>query len=260
MCLILFGWQAHPEFALVVAANRDEFYWRSTEALHQWDGEPDLFAGRDSSGGGTWLGVTEQGRFAAVTNVRSGLRQRGPAPVESRGRLPVDFLRSEARPEPYAAAAHKVGHKYGGFNLISSDLQDMWWASNRSPESPRRVKPGIHGLSNAALDTPWQKVTRGKSAFRTALAADDGSESALDAYFEFLHDESYAPRSALPKTGVGLVPEKLLSAAFVRMGFYGTRSSTVLRVRHDGSFDVTERRFGLFGRTGDTRLTAERKW
>ncbi|NMN99297.1 NRDE family protein [Antrihabitans stalactiti] len=256
MCLVLVAWQAHPEFPLVVAANRDEFYWRATDSLGWWDEPRRILAGRDRSSAGTWMGITSNLRFAAVTNVRSGPRSGGDKPLKSRGNLPTDFMRADTTPQDQASAVHAEGGEYGGFNMICSDLRDLWWVSNRSPRSPQNVEPGIHGISNAALNTPWPKVTGGKAEFAAALAADDGSDSAVTSYLDLLHDKRYAPRAELPHTGVDPVSEKLLSSRFVRMGFYGTRSSTVLRVRRDGSFDVTERRFGPLRQIGEARFTS----
>ena len=145
---------------------------------------------------------------------------------------------------------------YRGFNLLCGDLREVWWVSNRSRRSPRPVAPGVHGVSNApGVDPGWPKVADGREAFAAALEGDDGSPGAVAAYFDLLHDTTFASRKRLPHTGVGLVTEKLLSARFVRMGVYGTRSSTVLRMRYDGSFDMVERRFGRWRRIEETRFT-----
>lgn len=256
MCLILFAWQAHPVYRLVVAANRDETYRRPTEAIHRWDRPADLIAGRDVSGGGTWLGIRDSGRFAAVTNVRRG-RPSSTAP-RSRGRLPIDFLESTASPESHLAQLVEDADTYGAFNLLAADDNSMWWSSNRPSPVSARVSPGIHGLSNASLDTPWPKVNEGKADLESVLVQDDGSRgNSADPYFELLADRAFAPRDRLPDTGVSAFMERRLSARFVKLPTYGTRSSTVLRVRRDGSFDITERRFGMTGYAGKTTLTRD---
>lgn len=255
MCLILFAWRTHPDYRLVVAANRDEFHLRDAEPLQWWSGlAGTIAAGRDTAGGGTWMGMNTAGQFAAVTNVREGTAQPGPL---SRGQLPLDFLEST---ESASAAAQRISGSvkegYAGYNLLVADDADLWWISNRSVRAPQRISSGIHGLSNAELDTPWPKVQHGSESFAAALAADDGSDAATERYFELLHDTRRAPWRDLPRTGVSRIAERRLSAAFVDMGEYGTRSSTVVRVRNDGSFEVTERRFGRLKRPlGNTTLT-----
>lgn len=255
MCLTLFAWKAHPEFALVVANNRDEVYTRAAEPLHWWS-DSAVLAGVDVPSGGTWMGVAADGRFAVVSNVREGRPSAGAAAEVSRGWLPTGFLQTGLSPEEYATRTQAAGGDYRGFSLLCGDLREMWWVSNRSRRSPRRVDPGVHGASNApAIDPGWPKVVGGRVAFAAAVEGDDGSPEAGAAYFDLLHDTTFAPRKRLPHTGVGLVTEKLLSARFVRMGVYGTRASTVLRMRYDRSFDMVERRFGRWRRIGETRFT-----
>lgn len=250
MCLVLFGWQAHPELSLVVAANRDEFYGRPSEPLHRWaDG---IVAGRDRRAGGTWMGVTDTLRFAAVTNVRDGLPTVGAL---SRGALPTDYLGGTDSPGEHAAAVTSAGARYGSFNLLVADRDEMWWVTNRPSDHRQRVEPGVHGLSNARLDTPWPKVSGGTHEFASVLAADDGRPgSDVEAYLGVLADADPAPGEALPDTGVGAELERALSSRFIHHGDYGTRASTVLRVRSDGTFDITERRFDENGVIGEVRV------
>ncbi|WP_157108699.1 NRDE family protein [Aldersonia kunmingensis] len=250
---MLVAWRASSTYRLVVAANRDEVYWRPTEPLHVWDEPARIIAGRDKPSHGTWLGVTGRGRFAATTNVRRGLPKSSGA-VRSRGNLPVDFLASSDTPEAHSSRLLADGDQYAGFNVLLGDPESFWWASNiRNNASP--LSDGIHGISNAALDTPWPKVIEGKRAFETVIDADDGGSESVEAYFDILRNHDLAPRKMLPNTGVGGFLEHRLSARFVRLGFYGTRSSTVLRMRPDNSFEITERRFGLFREIGRTRYT-----
>ncbi|AOW93440.1 hypothetical protein BFN03_14430 [Rhodococcus sp. WMMA185] len=253
MCLVLFAWHTRPDLPLVIAANRDEFYARPAEPLQRWD--EGFVAGRDLLAGGTWMGVTDDLRFAAVTNVRNGVPTAG---ARSRGTLPVEYLRAPTSPADYAARVTAVGSEYGSFNLLVGDPDELWWTTNRPNGHRQRVEPGIHGLSNAQLDTPWPKVTGGTRAFATALAADDGSaDPDLEAYFDVLTDADPAPWDDLPDTGVGPELELALSSRFIRYEGYGTRACTLLRVRPDGTYDITERRFDENGMTGETRLPFE---
>ncbi|PBC46479.1 hypothetical protein CJ179_25700 [Rhodococcus sp. ACS1] len=239
MCLVLFAWHTRPDLPLVVAANRDEFYARPTEPLHRW--EDGFVAGRDLLAGGTWMGISDALRFAAVTNVRDGAPATG---ARSRGDLPVDYLRGLLSPADHAEQVAATGAEYGSFNLLVGDAAELWWVTNRPHGRIQRVEPGVHGLSNAELDTPWPKVTGGKQAFAAALAADDGSpDTDPGAYFDVLADSDPAPWDALPDTGVAPELERALSSRFIRHGEYGTRASTLLRVRADGTYDITERRF-----------------
>ncbi|HET6762452.1 MAG TPA: NRDE family protein [Longimicrobiaceae bacterium] len=246
MCLILFAHRAHAEYALVVAANRDEMYDRPTAAAAFWRDAPDLLAGRDLREGGTWMGITRGGRFAAVTNYREVPLSRDGK--RSRGHLVAGFLRGGQAPEPYAADLAARGDEYNGFNLLVGDVTGLAYASNRG-RGARLLAPGIYGLSNALLDDPWPKVVRGKAALADALA---GPEDALEArLFAALADRGIAPDEALPTTGVGIERERALSASFIATPVYGTRCSTVLIVRHDGRATFTERRVGATGDAAD---------
>ncbi|WP_225730504.1 MULTISPECIES: NRDE family protein [unclassified Nocardia] len=248
MCLVLLGWQMHPVYSLVVAANRDEFYRMPTEPM-AWRsmGGARLLCGLDVRSGGTWMGMNTAGRLGVVTNVRRGRPIHGSA-TPSRGLLVPKFAAGGTTPAEFAEQAVHDGPRFGGFNLLIGDRDELWWTSNRSGGRIEALAPGVHGLSNAALDTGWPKVSSGTAEFAKVLDADDGTDTWIGSYLDVLADRRMAPRRALPDTGVGLVLEKLLSARFVRMGVYGTRSSTVLRIRRDGRFDMTERRFDRFGR------------
>jgi uncharacterized protein with NRDE domain len=221
MCLILLAWQAHPDYPLVVAANRDEFFSRRTAAADFWEDAPNVLAGRDLEAGGTWLGVTRNGRFAALTNYRDPARNTMGAP--SRGVLVRRFLIGGQSAEDYLSELESCADRYNGFNLIFGDPDGLWCFSNCG-EGEQALAPGVYGLSNHLLDTPWPKVARGKSALNGALQALP-NEAPL---FALLRDDSIAPDDALPRTGVSLEWERLLSAAFVRSPQYGTRSATVL--------------------------------
>jgi uncharacterized protein with NRDE domain len=235
MCLIALALDAHPSYRLVIAANRDEFYARPTA---WWADAPDVLAGRDLREGGTWMGVTRAGRVAAVTNYRDpGLAQLADAP--SRGALVADFLRGSVDAETYADDLAGRAAAYNGFNLLVGDGGGLFYVSNRT-DGVRRLEPGVYGLSNALLDTPWPKVVRARRAMEEAVAAAEGP--GWDArLWEALADRVIAADDALPDTGVGSERERLLSAPFIRTDVYGTRASTVLTIASDGEVRFVER-------------------
>lgn len=240
MCLISVAWRAHPAYRLVVAANRDELYARPTVPAGWWPDAPDVLAGRDLQGRGTWMGVTRAGRFAAVTNFRDpAFAQLPDAP--SRGALVADFLQGAEGAEAYALALAARAGEYNGFNLLVGDDDGLFYLSNRAP-GVRRLEPGIYGLSNHLLDTPWPKVVRARRAMAEALAAvgqtANGWHSGL---WEMLGDRVVAADDDLPDTGVGATFERMLSPPFIRSDAYGTRASTVLTVSSEGAVHLAER-------------------
>jgi uncharacterized protein with NRDE domain len=234
VCLILVGWQVHPDYPLLLAANRDEFLSRPTAAAAFWSDHPDILAGRDLQAGGTWLGVTRSGRIAALTNYRDGRSER--AGTSSRGELVADFLGSRSTPADFIADLNRDPRNFNGFNLLVGDGRELCCYSNVNGEL-HRLAPGIYGLSNHFLDTPWPKVTAGKSALATAMSALPG-ESSL---FALLANDATHPDRLLPSTGISADWERLLSAAFVRGPGYGTRSSTVLAMDRRGRATFTEK-------------------
>jgi uncharacterized protein with NRDE domain len=236
VCLILLAWQAHPEYPFVVAANRDEFFQRATAPAAFWDDAPDILAGRDLEAGGTWLGITRDGRFAALTNYRDPARNRSGTP--SRGRLVSDFLAGTSSAEAYLDHLRRVGSDYNGFNLVFGHVAapGVLFCYSNCEDGVRRLSPGIYGLSNHLLDTPWPKVARGKSALARALGALPDDRLLL----ELLRDESRARDENLPRTGVSLEWERLLSAAFIREPDYGTRSSTIVLLARSGTLHFEE--------------------
>ncbi len=240
MCLILLAWKSHRRFPLVVAANRDEFFARPAASAWFWNDAPDVFGGRDLEAGGTWLGITRHGRFAALTNYRDPQRQ--VAGKRTRGDLVAGFLRGTASPADYAAGVTQSGGDYNGFNLLIADRNELRYLSNVDGAS-RPLEPGIYGRSNHRLDTPWPKVARA----RTALSATLDAIPDTAPLFSMLRDEAIAADEHLPRTGVSLEWERLLSAAFVRSPGYGTRNSTVVTFGADGFADFEERSFGPGG-------------
>jgi uncharacterized protein with NRDE domain len=239
MCLAVIALGAHPFYPLVVAANRDEFHDRPTAAAAWWD--ESWLAGRDLQAGGTWLGITRAGRIALLTNVRDPARHDPQAP--SRGNLVTRALADAAPPAEALAAAIADGGEHNGFNLVVGNSTEMHWGSNRAG-TPRALAPGLHGLSNASLDTPWPKVVRTKAAIAAWCDARGGDPAAL---LSVLADRSLAPDDELPATGVTLAWERMLSAPFIVSERYGTRSSTVIAVDAEGHVQFVERAFDAAG-------------
>jgi uncharacterized protein with NRDE domain len=242
VCLILIAFDSHPDYSLIVAANRDEFHDRPTAAASFWADAPSLLAGRDLKAGGTWLGVDLRGRFAAVTNYRQGRRE-DPA-GRSRGRLVSDYLEAGIDVRAYIDRARRDAALYNGFNLLAWDSRELHYFSNREGQA-RALPPGVYGLSNHLLDTDWPKVSRSKSALN-ALLNGDAAELVTD-LFALLADRSQPADHLLPSTGVGAEWERLLSSAFIASEDYGTRSSTVVLVGRDGGVVFAERSFGASG-------------
>jgi uncharacterized protein with NRDE domain len=249
MCLILFAERAEPRYRLVLAANRDEFLDRPSAEAGFWPDAQHVLGGRDLDKGGTWLGVTAGGRWAAVTNYREGVR---PEPgVRSRGLLTRDFLLGSAGAEGYAAQVAARAGQYAGFNLLVGDASAVFYLSNR-PLLAQRVPPGIHGLSNHLLDTTWPKVVRGRTGMADLLGTGE-EERLVSGLLALLADREQAPDGELPVTGVALDWERRLSASFVVSRGYGTRASTVLLVRGDGSIRFEECTFGAGGAEADRK-------
>ena len=240
MCLLLIAWESHPRWRLVVAANRDELHARPTAPAGWWPDAPSVLAGRDLQAGGTWMGVTRGGRFAAVTNVRDGRPPNPAAP--SRGHLVGNFLRGPLPSLAYAATLMPMAPVFAGFNLLTMDGATLAWYSNRGGGA-RTLPPGVFGISNALLDTPWPKVVHGKEDLRAALELeDDAMEARL---FASLARRDPAPDAELPDTGVGLDRERALSSPFIHADGYGTRASTLLLIGRDGEVRMVERTFVL---------------
>lgn len=224
MCLLLISYNIHPEYPLIVAANRDEFYQRPTEKAHFWKDYKELLAGRDLEAGGSWLGITKKGRFAAITNYRDMrlLKEN----VTSRGELVTDFLTSTLTPVKFGHKLSGTADKYNGYNLIFSDFDTLYYFSNQTKHLTQ-LNEGIYGLSNHLLDTPWPKVIKSKEAFLEVT-----SEKNIEApdLFKILSDDKEAPEDQLPDTGLSPGLEKAVSPVFIKSDSYGTRSSTVILI------------------------------
>lgn len=239
MCTILFSYSQEGRPALTLLANRDEFYERPTRKADWWPDAPDVFAGRDLVGGGTWLGISKGGRIAAVTNFRDPAQERGEM---TRGKLVADYLRSDFTPAEYLANVERDKDRYTGFNLIVGEFgareNRLLYFSNRG-EGIVALDAGLYGLSNHLLDTPWPKVTRGKEMFGRLLDEGAGKEQ----FFDLLADRTLAGDDELPDTGIGYEKEKLLSAIFIETPVYGTRCSNVVTFEEDAGFEFDERVF-----------------
>jgi uncharacterized protein with NRDE domain len=240
MCLVLFGFKTTPSFPIILAANRDEFYKRPTAPMDFWQEDPTILAGRDLECGGTWFGINTRGRFAALTNYRDlhkGKRIEQGAP--SRGEIIVNFLKFNGSIKGFLETLKPDSSAYNGFNLLLGDCSSLYSFSNQN-QKYSLVLPGIHGLSNYFLDTPWPKVTRGKIALEKAVDTDRLNPDAL---FDLLSDSSVPEDADLPDTGVGLEWERLLSPLFIKSPSYGTRSSIFMGITPKGQIKVTERTY-----------------
>jgi len=246
MCLILLSWQAHPDYPLIVAANRDEFYARRTRPASWWGQAVSVLAGRDEEAGGTWLGINRRGRFAVLTNVRAP-RERNPY-ATSRGLLVLSALQTSQPMQSWLQECAARAQSFNGFNLVLAEpmasgprdrTSQMVYLSNRLDEGARPLRPGIYGLSNAFLDTAWPKVTQGVTAFACRVAQRIDTDSLLD----LMADRSVVSEAELPATGIPRDWERALSAIQIRANGYGTRATTVLTVRRDGLVSFVERNF-----------------
>lgn len=248
MCLIVFAWQAHPAYPLVLAANRDEYLDRPSLALDYWDDMPAVLGGRDLEKGGSWLATHVDGRWAAVTNYRDGAAPVSAAHL-SRGHLVRNYVGSTDRAQDYVHHIAQPLADYPGCNLLVGDADSLFFVSNRrreaQPATVQPVSPGVHGLSNDSLDTPWPKVQRAKQALQQVLQTDGALRN--EALFELLADRSPAQDAELPSTGVPVEWERTLSAPFIVSERYGTRASTVVLAGKDGTVSIDERSFGAGG-------------
>jgi uncharacterized protein with NRDE domain len=242
MCLLVLAWQSHPRYRLVVAANRDEFHARAAAALAPWPAPEDILAGRDLRAHGTWLALDRRRRFGVVTNFRELQPPRTGAP--SRGELIPAYLRGSAGAQAFCAALAACAAEYSGFNLLLADGESLCYASNRATPFARALPPGIYGLANERLDTPWPKLARVRAGFERWLQEDGADPEGLLA---LLADRSPALDTTEPAGGLPREWARALSAPFVLHPEYGTRCSTVLLLGADGQLKLTERRFDAHG-------------
>ena len=253
MCLAVLALRRVPGVPVLIAANRDEFHARPAAPAARWAGEPAIYAGRDLQAGGTWMGATQDRRFALVTNYREPGRHRPDAP--SRGALVENWLRSTEAAADYMARLHAQGERYNGFNLIVGDADDAWYYGNRGG-APRALPAGVYGLSNHLLDTPWPKLARVRESFERLIDRAGPGLPAADALYAALYDRVSADDAELPRTGLPLERERLLGSPFIVSPDYGTRASTVLALHEDGRGELHERRYDPQGRpAGDSDLS-----
>lgn len=244
MCLCLFAIDQHDEFPFILIANRDEFRNRPAAPAAFWQDHPQVLAGRDLEAMGTWLGTNKRGEIAFLTNYRHPdyFNRKGP----TRGKLVADFLTSDLDAEAYLKSIENP-KAFNGFNLVVGKPYSLFYFANAN-EQLEKIENGIHGLSNAFLNTSWPKVDDGKAKLEAAIVSNDLSSENL---FSILHDSSFAKDEELPETGVGYELEKMLSAKFINSPQYGTVCSTVLMMDQEGNWTFEERTFNVHGEISD---------
>jgi len=235
MCLIVMAYNYHPEYKLIFAANRDEFYKRPSSGADFWKDEPSLLAGKDLKEGGTWCGITKNGRFAAITNYRD--MKLIKEDVLSRGSIVTDFLLGTSSPELYSKGLADSADLYNGYGLIFGNKSELFFFSNQTKKI-NKIEAGIHGLSNHLLNTPWFKVKRGKELLKKAI---DNKATLVDDLFIMLSDKTLSPEKELPDTGLSKDIEKSISSIFVETPDYGTRSSTVILIDKNDNVTFIEK-------------------
>jgi uncharacterized protein with NRDE domain len=236
MCLLAFNWNNHPEYKFILVANRDEFFERPTQSLHQW--EQGFYAGKDLKAGGTWLGLHPNGRFATLTNYRD-LKNLKPE-AKSRGNLVKDFLEGNMDPLEYLREIEKEKDQYDGFNLLVGLWDNLFYLSNKK-QGIFKLENGLYGLSNALLETPWAKLVKAKDKLHAKI---DRNEIDPDGLREILLSKEIEPDRFLPATGATLEQERLLSSQFINVGnYYGTINTTVLLWKHSGEVEMKEVRY-----------------
>lgn len=247
MCLLYLSYKSHTKYPLIIAANRDEFYERSSAPACFWPDNPGVIGGRDLQGGGTWFGMTKGGRIAAVTNFRdlASVKPDGP----SRGMLVRDFLCGTMPPEDYLRELRQCCSEYSGFNIIAGTVDSLYYFSNMS-DSIVRIPPGAHCVSNNFLNVPWPKVARSKALIDGLIAGCD--DPVPEEIFGVLGDGSRPDDRLLPDTGVGLEWERILSSIFIGTEVYGTRSSTIVLIDRERNVTFIERAYGQGGEAGET--------
>ena len=245
MCLIIFSWQPEMDYSLILAANRDEFYSRPTRPLHHWEDNPDILGGRDDQGQGSWLAVNRQGKIAAITNYREV-----PAinSQQSRGQLVSDFLRKNIKATDYLSLIKSQDTFYAGFNLLIGDQTGLHYYSNRSQQA-FSLQPGVYGLSNHLLNTPWPKLQKATNQLARLLRSNQYNPP-VASLLKLMNDTAKPSDAELPDTGIGLEKERLLSSCFIKSKNYGTRNTSILKWSSQGRLDWYEHLFEPQGRPG----------
>src|SRR5699024_4242702 len=250
MCLLVWGYREHPQYKLVIAANRDDAYHRPTRAAQLWTDQPDILACKDLKSGGTWMGIHRSGRLAAITNFRNPNIQKEDPP--SRGHLVADFLKKSVDPDRYLRQIDQKADRYMGFNLLCGSPEGFYYYSNQQKRI-QSLSAGLYGLSNHQLDTPWPKVQRAKKRLAHILGKNKVSEQAL---FDLLADDTQAPDEELPDTGLPKEIEKQVSPVFIKGEEYGTRCSTILLIDQNDEVTFAERRF----KAGTEEVMGEKRY
>ncbi|MEB1806765.1 MAG: NRDE family protein [Bacillaceae bacterium] len=248
MCLINFAYKSHDQYDLILAANRDEFFIRPTAKADYWKEVPGLIAGKDLEQGGTWLGVTTEGRFAALTNYREVREKKDE---KSRGELVLNFLKSDLSTGDYLNMIRDRRNDYLGFNLLCGTVDDLFYYSNRQ-NTIDKIEPGIHSVSNAFLNTSWPKVERGKTLVEQTLRNE--KEDIIGELLDGLTNDEKAEEQLLPETGVGIELEKQLSPMFINMEIYGTRCSTVITISKSKQVTFCERTYAQGQKTYEDQV------
>ncbi|NJO03591.1 MAG: NRDE family protein [Bacteroidia bacterium] len=237
MCLIGFNWNNHPRYRLIFIANRDEFYKRPTTAAHYWTDTSQVLAGRDLEAGGTWMGISLSGQFTALTNYRDPQNIKAPAP--SRGMLTANYLWGQQQPEAYLENLLPQADEYNGFNLLVGNVEHLYYFSNYENKI-RQITPGLYGLSNHLLDTPWYKVVRLKEKMALEIQKEEPSVAHL---LNLLHDLDVPTDDRVQQTGLSLEWERMLAPLFIQSNDYGTHSSSAVLIDHQNRVSFTERKY-----------------
>lgn len=244
MCILFIAIEKHPHFPLIIAANRDEFHRRPTTESHFWGNSPNLLAGKDEQAGGTWMGVTRNGRVAALTNIRDPDKQNDNA--ATRGRLVTEFLKQNISEREYTNILETDAADFNGYNLLYGTLSPLNLSVfNNHTLRHQSLTAGYYGLSNASLDNPWPKIRRGKQALADYCESHNQIDTRI--LFRLLGDHTQANDDELPETGVPFAWEKQLSSIFIRGETYGTRSSTILTVNNNNHVEWIEHSFNVTG-------------
>ncbi len=246
MCLIFVSYQKNPDYPLIIAANRDEYYARPTACAGFWQRYPDVLAGMDLQHQGTWLGITRTGRLSFITNYRNPALNNESA--RSRGELTRDYLTGEEPAALYMQKVLDMRRQYNGFNLVAGDLANLYYCASELDEV-RHIAPGNYGLSNGLLDSPWPKVVIGKQQFIECIKNKPDSQCLM----AILADQTKAGLDQLPETGVGLELEHTLSSRFISTPLYGTRSSTLITVDSNYNVHFIEKNHAVAGQQEITR-------
>lgn len=235
MCLVGLAFKVHPKYPILLITNRDEAYARPTAQAHFWEDDPSILAGKDLEAGGTWMGVSKNGRFAALTNFRNPMMLGDDK--KSRGELVTNYLKSSLGPKEWLKSIVNTASDYNPFNILVGNVEELFFMSSAYNQLTE-VKPGVHGLSNDSLNTSWPKVTYLTKKLSTLIKTKKTSNTEL---FRALQNKKKAPVSKLPETGVGLALEKILSPAFIETENYGTRCSTILKISNEGEIHFSEK-------------------